>query len=79
MIRNLDHRVEASVSISDPVLQNELINILQLQLAENEKARILDNDNPNQYVPREKGAKVVRSQVEISKYLRLQKYNTTTT
>jgi hypothetical protein len=56
-----------------------LINILQLQLAENEKARILDNDNPNQYVPREKGAKVVRSQVEISKYLRLQKYNTTTT
>ena len=79
MIRNLDHRVEASVSISDPVLQNELINILQLQLAENEKARILDNDNPNQYVPREKGVKVVRSQVEISKYLRLQKYNTTTT
>jgi polyphosphate kinase len=45
-----------------------LKNILQIQLNDNVKARILDNELQNQYV-REKGQKRIRSQVEIYQYL----------
>lgn len=74
MIRNIDHRVEVACPIYDPEIKNELINILHIQLAENVKGRILDNEQTNQYVTAEEGSAVIRSQVEIYKYLRNKKY-----
>jgi polyphosphate kinase len=69
MVRNLDHRVEAACPILDPKLQKELIDILNIQLSDNVKARILDNEQDNLYVAhREKDAEV-RSQVETYHYL----------
>jgi len=75
MVRNLDHRVEAACPIYDKEIQQELMDILNIQLAENVKGRILDNEQSNTYVPREEGVKEVRSQLAIYNYLRLKQYN----
>src|SRR5205085_293483 len=69
MVRNLDHRIEAAVPITDPEILQELKEILDIQLSDNVKARILDDDLSNQYVPVEPGDKKIRSQMEIYKYL----------
>jgi polyphosphate kinase len=45
-----------------------LKNILSIQLNDNVKARILDNELQNRYV-RDKSKKRIRSQVEIYNYL----------
>jgi polyphosphate kinase len=74
MVRNLDHRVEAACPIFDKEIQNELVEILNIQLAENVKGRILDNEQSNTYVQREKNEPMVRSQEAIYKYLRNKTY-----
>ncbi len=68
MVRNLDHRVEATCPIFDENIKRVLKNILEIQLSDNTKARILDNDLSNRYV-RDKKQKKIRSQVEIYNYL----------
>ena len=68
MVRNIDHRVEATCPILDPNIKKVLKNILEIQLSDNIKARILDNELENRYVS-EKGKKKIRSQVEIYNYL----------
>ncbi len=68
MVRNLDHRVEAAIPITDPVLKAELIDIIHIQLADNVKARNLDNELSNNYVPFV-GKKQIRSQIETFHYL----------
>ena len=68
MVRNIDHRVEAACPIMDKDIKAELKDIFLIQLKDNIKARILDNDLDNQYVnPR--NTKKIRSQVEIYNYL----------
>jgi polyphosphate kinase len=67
MVRNLDHRVEASCPIFDERIKKELKDILFIQLQDNVKARLLDNDLSNAYVHNEKNP--VRSQVETFNYL----------
>jgi polyphosphate kinase len=68
MVRNIDHRLEVSCPIIEKNIQQELKDILQIQLKDNIKARILDNDLDNQYVnPR--NTKKIRSQVETYNYL----------
>lgn len=67
MVRNLDHRVEAAVQIKSPEIAAELKDILQIQLKDNVKARILDNFLTNTYI-KPKGKKI-RSQIEIYNYL----------
>ena len=74
MVRNLDHRVEAAVPILDKHIQQELNNIMDIQLNDNVKARILNDDLDNDYVnPR--NTKKVRSQIEIYNYLLKKNYN----
>lgn len=73
MTRNLDHRIEAAVQIMDKKLKAELIDILQIQLKGNVKARILDNKLSNHYVKAE-GTKF-RSQIELYMYLKNKKYS----
>jgi polyphosphate kinase len=48
MTRNLDRRVEVACPIYDPSLQRELQEFLDLQWADNTKARILDAGLTNQ-------------------------------
>ena len=67
MIRNLDHRVEATCPVLDPVIKQELKDILNIQLADNVKARWLDNALDNRY--KRDQSKKVRSQIEIYNYL----------
>ncbi len=68
MVRNIDHRIEAACPIFEKSIQQELKEILQIQLSDNIKARILDNELSNQYVnPR--NTKKVRSQLETYNYL----------
>jgi len=74
MVRNIDHRVECACPILETKIKNEIIDIINIQLRDNAKARILDNDLSNQYVnPRNKAK--VRSQVETYNYLHNKKYS----
>lgn len=75
MVRNLDHRVEVACPIFDKIIQQELIEILNIQLAENVKGRILDNEQTNNYVQRQEDSSEVRSQVAIYNYLKNKQYN----
>ncbi len=68
MVRNLDHRIEAAVPVTDPLIMKEIYDIMNIQLSDNVKARILDSLLLNYYVPSE-GKKKVRSQFEIYNYL----------
>lgn len=68
MVRNLDHRVEVAVPVYDPGLSQELIELMRIQLADNQKARILDSDLLNRYVPA--GRKKNRSQEQTYVFLR---------
>jgi polyphosphate kinase len=68
MVRNIDHRIEVACPILEKNIRNELIDILNIQLNDNVKARILDNEQSNMYVnPRNKVK--IRSQVETYNYL----------
>ena len=68
MVRNLDHRVEAACPIFDEQIKREIFDILQIQLADNVKSRILDVNFTNNYVSSQ-GTKKIRSQAETFNYL----------
>src|SRR5579871_126129 len=68
MVRNLDHRVEATCPILDVAIQKELKDILNIQLSDNVKARWLDNELSNEY-KRDRSQKKIRAQIEIYSYL----------
>jgi polyphosphate kinase len=67
MVRNLDHRVEATCPVLDPKIRKELKEILDIQLSDNMKARWLDNHLQNLY--KKDQSRKVRSQIEIYQYL----------
>ncbi|QYJ90805.1 polyphosphate kinase 1 [Shewanella halotolerans] len=68
MSRNIDSRIEVSTPIYDPELKQMIIDILQLQLGDNTKARIINQDQSNPYRGRGNKRKV-RSQIAIHQYL----------
>jgi polyphosphate kinase len=68
MVRNIDHRVEATCPIFDEGIKKVIIKILNIQLSDNVKAPVLDNELKNEYV-QNNGDKIVRSQIEIYNYL----------
>jgi polyphosphate kinase len=68
MVRNIDHRIEATCPIYDKEIQDELKEMLNIQLEDNVKARILDNELSNIYVENEHQKKI-RSQIETYNYL----------
>ena len=72
MVRNLDHRVEASCPIFDEDIKKELKDIIAIQLKDNVKARWLNNELTNEYV--QTNGEQVRSQEETYNYL-FQKIN----
>lgn len=68
MVRNLDHRVEVATPVYDVKIKQELIDIIRIQLADNQKARILETGLTNRYVSASR--KKVRSQEQTYVYLR---------
>ncbi len=73
MLRNFDHRVEVTCPVFDKQIQQELKDIVDIQLSDNVKARILDNRLSNEYVnPR--NTKKIRSQIETYNYLIRKQY-----
>lgn len=74
MSRNLNRRVEVAVPIFDPVLRDQLRRMLELQFADDTKARIVDRAASNRYA-REDGngtvrAQTVRAQAEFRDFVR---------
>ena len=69
MTRNLDYRIEVGTPIFDARLQRRINRIIDIQLADNTKARVLDEDQTNEYVKKDPEAKPIRSQMEIYNYL----------
>ncbi|HNY06858.1 MAG TPA: polyphosphate kinase 1 [Bacteroidales bacterium] len=68
MIRNFDNRIEVACPIFDKDIRRELKTMLDIQLKDNCKARIINNSTPNCY--KTNGTKVrKRAQVEIYNYL----------
>ncbi|MEO1486444.1 MAG: polyphosphate kinase 1 [Bacteroidota bacterium] len=70
MTRNLDRRIEVLTPILDQDIFQELQDILQIQLKDNVKARILDAVDSNTRVSRIAGEPEVRSQYAIYDYLK---------
>jgi len=68
MTRNLDYRIEAAAKITDKDLKKELKDIIDIQLRDNVKARILDKNLSNEYISNTK--EECRSQIETYKYLK---------
>lgn len=68
MVRNFDHRFETACPIYDKDLQKEIMDILQIQLSDNVKARLLNETPINKYLTNN-NAKKVRSQVATYSYL----------
>lgn len=71
MLRNLDHRVEVTCPVFDEGIRKVLKNMLKIQLADNVKARVLNNTLNNEYVKAE--GKKIRAQVEQYIYLQSKK------
>lgn len=68
MVRNLDHRIEVACPVMDKKIKEEIMAILQIQLADNVKARLLAGSLLNEYA-NARSKKKVKSQVEIYNYL----------
>jgi len=71
MTRNLDNRIEVGCPIYDPHLKQRILTILDLQFQDTTKARLLDAEQSNRYVPRGNRRKI-RSQLAIYDYLKAQ-------
>jgi polyphosphate kinase len=62
MERNMDRRIEVAFPILDEALRAEVMRYLDMQWADNVKARIIDAKQVNAYRKRKKHAPAVRSQ-----------------
>ncbi len=69
MERNFDNRIEVACPIFDRDLQRELMTMLQIQLRDNTKARVITPTKSNKYVKGNPNLKI-NSQVETYKFLR---------
>ncbi len=68
MTRNIDHRFEVVCPIYDPTLKQEILNVLDIQLKDNVKARHLDYGIVNKYIIKPEGAPETNSHTEIYNY-----------
>ncbi len=64
MPRNFHRRVEAMIPVDDPLIRARLIEILQIQCADNAKTWLLKSDGKYERVQPKPGVPVVRSQTK---------------
>ncbi|MGR5361048.1 polyphosphate kinase 1 [Vibrio barjaei] len=69
MTRNIDHRIEVAAPVRDARLKQRIIDIINLHFTDTMKARWIDKEMSNSYVPRG-NRKKVRSQMAIYDYLK---------
>ena len=69
MTRNIDYRIEVAVAILDPVLKQRVLDIIAILFSDTVKARIIDKELSNRYVPRGNRRKV-RAQQAIYAYIK---------
>ncbi|MGB2079673.1 MAG: RNA degradosome polyphosphate kinase, partial [Vibrio sp.] len=62
MTRNIEHRIEVGAPIKDPKLKQRIIDIINIHFIDTMKARRIDKEMSNTYVPRGNRRKV-RSQI----------------
>jgi polyphosphate kinase len=70
MVRNFDNRIEVATPIHDPEIQEQLRKMLEIQLSDNVKARLIGPGEQNKY--KKTSGPAIRSQVEIYNYLKEQ-------
>ncbi len=68
MTRNLDYRIEVGTPILSPILKQRILDIIDIQFKDTMKARVIDQDQVNEYVKRGNRRKI-RSQIAIYDYL----------
>ncbi len=71
MVRNLSYRVETAFPVYSEHLRNQIKDFVTIQLSDNVKARIIDQESSNEY--RKDGSDLaIRSQMETYYYLKRQ-------
>ncbi|MEZ5059648.1 MAG: polyphosphate kinase 1, partial [Saprospiraceae bacterium] len=71
MVRNLSYRIETIFPVYDPKLKKMINDLLKIQLNDNVKARILDENHSNFY-KQDNNDVAIRSQMETYYYLKRQ-------
>ncbi len=69
MTRNIDYRIEVAVPIKDSRLKNRIQDIIDIHFTDTVKARWIDKEMSNTYVPRG-NRKKIRSQIAIYDYIK---------
>ncbi|HGJ5872429.1 MAG TPA: polyphosphate kinase 1 [Arsenophonus apicola] len=69
MTRNIDFRIEVAVKLVDQQLKQRVLNILELQFNDTVKARYIDKELTNRYVPRGNKRKI-QAQLAVYDYLK---------
>ena len=69
MTRNIERRVEVGCPIYDPTIKQQIIHVFNLQWSDKTKARIIDKNQQNKYLPRGNKRKI-RSQISVYTYLK---------
>ncbi len=69
MVRNLSYRIETCVPIYDEKIKKEILDIMDIQLHDNVKARIIEQDANNNFLSVNSDI-AIRSQHEIYHYLK---------
>jgi len=67
MTRNLDRRIEVACPIYDKDIQKEIRDMIEIQLKDNVKSRIINEEQDNQYFD-DKRKEKIRSQVSLYEY-----------
>lgn len=70
MVRNLDHRVEVITPVEHPNLKEILKEILEIQLRDNVKARIIDAGQNNDFVEQLLNKESIRAQYNTYNYFK---------
>ncbi|WP_288132829.1 polyphosphate kinase 1 [Microbulbifer sp.] len=70
MTRNLDHRVEVTFPVTNPTHRRTVLDILELQWRDNQKARVLDSNQSNTHIANRRSKKPMRAQDAIYRYLK---------
>lgn len=71
MTRNLSWRVETAFPVFDDYVRQQLLDLIELQWNDNQKARILDQEQTNAY-RRDEGSIPLESQIEAYHYFKRQ-------
>lgn len=69
MTRNLSRRVEVAIPVYDPEVRRQLRAFIDIQLADNVRARVVDGTGNNSYVSHDGGSAPVRAQEDFRDFV----------